>query len=93
MKTYFQPNLLIFFAPFTPFARLIRVAITSSSGYGIGLSLALPQTKPNPAVRQLVLRDFPRVTIGAVWAGKPSPLTTAFVEAAQAHVQQMAAAK
>lgn len=62
-------------------------------GYGIGLSLALPQTKPNPAVRQLVLRDFPRVTIGAVWAGKPSPLTTAFVEAAQAHVQQMAAAK
>lgn len=51
-------------------------------GYGLGLSLALPQTKPNPAVRQLVLGDFPLVTIGAVWAGKPSPLTTAFVEAA-----------
>ena len=62
-------------------------------GYGIGLSLALPQTKPNPAVRQLMLRDFPLVTIGAVWAGKPSPLTTAFVEAAQAHVKQMAAGK
>ena len=62
-------------------------------GYGIGLSLALPQTKRNPAVRQLMLRDFPLVTIGAVWAGKPSPLTTAFVEAAQAHVKQMAAGK
>ena len=62
-------------------------------GYGLGLSLALPQTKPNPAVRQLVLGDFPLVTIGAVWAGKPSPLTTAFVEAAQAHVKQMAAGK
>jgi DNA-binding transcriptional LysR family regulator len=56
-------------------------------GYGIGLSLALPQTKPNPGVRQLLLRDFAPVTIGALWAGKPTPLTTAFLEAAQRHVQ------
>ena len=62
-------------------------------GYGIGLSVALPQTKPNPNVRQLVLRDFQPVTIGALWAGKPTPLTTAFVEAALLHVKQLAAGK
>lgn len=58
-------------------------------GYGIGLSLALPQAKPNPALRQLLLRDFPPVTIGALWSGKPSALTTAFVEAAQKHVKEL----
>jgi DNA-binding transcriptional LysR family regulator len=60
-------------------------------GYGIGLSLALPQAKPNPGLRQLLLNDFPTVTIGAAWTGKPSPLTTAFVEAAQQHVKQLSA--
>jgi DNA-binding transcriptional LysR family regulator len=58
-------------------------------GYGIGLSLALPQAKPNPALRQLLLRDFPTVTIGALWSGKPMALTTAFVEAAQKHVKAL----
>jgi DNA-binding transcriptional LysR family regulator len=58
-------------------------------GYGIGLSLALPQTKATPGVRQLVLQDFPPVTIGAIWSGKPTPLTNAFVEAAQRHVQHL----
>ena len=58
-------------------------------GYGIGLSLALPQAKPNPALRQLLLRDFPTVTIGALWSGKPTALTTAFVEAAQKHVKAL----
>jgi DNA-binding transcriptional LysR family regulator len=58
-------------------------------GYGIGLSLALPQAKPTPGLRQIVLSDFPLVTMGALWAGKPTPLMTAFVEAAQRHVQQL----
>lgn len=58
-------------------------------GYGIGLSLALPQAKPNPAIRQLLLRDFPTVTIGALWSGKPTALTTAFVDAAQKHVKEL----
>ena len=62
-------------------------------GYGIGLSLAMPQAKANPAVRQLVLRDFPLLTIGALWAGKPTPLTTAFIEAAQQHVKGLVAGK
>jgi DNA-binding transcriptional LysR family regulator len=59
-------------------------------GYGIGLSLGLPQTRLIPNLRQLPLRDFPTVTIGAVWAGKPTPLTNAFVEAAQKHAKQLA---
>jgi DNA-binding transcriptional LysR family regulator len=60
-------------------------------GYGIGLSLALPQTKPSSNVRQLLLRDFPPVTIGALWSGKPTPLTLAFVHAAQEHAKQLTA--
>ena len=60
-----------------------------ANGYGIGLSLALPQAKPPAGIRQIVLSDFPPVTLGALWAGKPTPLTTAFVEAAQRRVQQI----
>jgi DNA-binding transcriptional LysR family regulator len=58
-------------------------------GYGIGLSLALPQAKPTPGLRQLVLTDFPLVTMGALWAGKATPLMKEFVDAAQRHVQQL----
>jgi DNA-binding transcriptional LysR family regulator len=61
----------------------------AARGYGIGLSLALPQAKPNASVRQLLLHDFPTVTIGALWVGKPTPLTNAFVEAAQQHAKQL----
>ena len=62
-------------------------------GYGIGLSLALPEAKPNPAVRQLLLPDFLLMTIGALWADEPTPLTTAFVEAAQQHVKALSVGK
>ncbi len=58
-------------------------------GYGIGLSLALPRTQPNPAVRTLVLEGFPKATIGALWQGKPTLLMQAFVDAAQAHAHQL----
>jgi DNA-binding transcriptional LysR family regulator len=60
-------------------------------GYGIGLAIALPQLKPNPQIKQLVLRDFPLTTIGALWVGKPTPLTTAFVDAALKHAKQLGA--
>ena len=60
-------------------------------GYGIGLSIALPQIKAGAELRRLVLRDFPTVTIGALWSGKPTLLTTAFVEAAQRHAKQLGA--
>ena len=61
----------------------------AARGYGIGLSIALPQMKPNPQLRQLALRDFPLTTIGALWVGKPTPLTTAFVDAALKHAKQL----
>jgi len=58
-------------------------------GYGIGLSLALPQARRNTAIRAMVLGDFPTMTIGALWQGKASPLMTAFVEAAREHVRSL----
>lgn len=58
-------------------------------GHGIGLALALPRRKRVAGLRELVLQDFPKATIGALWHGKPTPLTTAFVEAARQHVRQL----
>jgi DNA-binding transcriptional LysR family regulator len=57
--------------------------------YGIGLALALPREKPNPGIRELVLHDFPKVTIGAVWQGKPTALMQAFVDAALNRAKQL----
>jgi DNA-binding transcriptional LysR family regulator len=58
-------------------------------GYGIGLSIAVPRVKANSAIRELALHDFPTVTIGAVWQGKPSPLMLAFVSAAREHAKEL----
>lgn len=58
-------------------------------GYGVGLSVALPRGKQNSGMREFVLRDFPTVTIGALWQGKPSPVAMAFVEAAQQHAREL----
>lgn len=46
-------------------------------GFGIGLSLEVPGTRPPPGVRSLVLEAFPRLPIGLLWAGKLSPVAQA----------------
>jgi DNA-binding transcriptional LysR family regulator len=58
-------------------------------GYGIGLGLALPRVKANPNIREMPLLDFPKVMLGALWRGKPSALTMAFVEAAREHARTL----
>lgn len=49
-------------------------------GYGIGLSVAVPNPKYPPGVRALVLHEFKPVELGMLWAGKPSPVTQAFLD-------------
>lgn len=66
---------------------LIEAYVTR--GYGIGLSLAVPKKKANTAMRELVLHDFPVVTMGALWQGKPTPLVTEFMEAARQHAKEL----
>ena len=57
-----------------------------SSGFGIGLSLKLPQAKRISGVKLLPLSDFPNVGIGALWRGQLTPLGESLV----AHLKQHA---
>jgi DNA-binding transcriptional LysR family regulator len=41
-----------------------------ASGYGIGLTVAVPGFKPPPQLRALPLSDFPPVVVGVAWSGK-----------------------
>lgn len=48
-------------------------------GYGIGLTVDTPGFTPPEGIRALKLSNFPRVTIGATWAGKLSPIAQQFL--------------
>lgn len=52
-------------------------------GYGIGLSIAVPNTKPPKNLRALPLESFAPVTFGVLWTGKPSPIVQALVDTIQ----------
>ncbi|MFL6596991.1 MAG: substrate-binding domain-containing protein [Chthoniobacterales bacterium] len=41
-----------------------------ASGYGIGLTVAVPGFRPPPPLRALPLSDFPPVVVGVAWSGK-----------------------
>jgi DNA-binding transcriptional LysR family regulator len=48
-------------------------------GYGIGLTVHTPGFKPPKGIRALILGHFPKVTIGAAWGGKLSPIARQFL--------------
>lgn len=50
------------------------------NGYGIGLSVAIPNAPLPPEVRAIGLPDFPVMTVGAMWRGKATPLAQAFID-------------
>ena len=54
-----------------------------ANGFGIGLSIAIPNGKLSPKVRALPLTGFTPVVVGALWRGKLSPVHQAFLEEAQ----------
>ncbi len=54
-----------------------------ANGYGIGLSVALPEITTRPGYRVLPLPHFPPLEIGLLWSGAPSPLVAAFQIEAQ----------
>jgi DNA-binding transcriptional LysR family regulator len=51
-----------------------------ANGFGIGLSVAVPQTKLAPNVRVAPLPDFAPVVLGVLWRGKTSALLQAFLD-------------
>lgn len=54
-----------------------------ANGYGIGLTLIVPKAPPPAKTRVLPLPDFPQVTIGALWIGKPTPILKTFLDRLQ----------
>lgn len=56
-----------------------------ANGYGIGLSVQLPQFRHSDKVRVLPLPPdpFAPVTIGALWQGRPTPLNRALLQTLQ----------
>ena len=56
------------------------ISTYAASGFGIGLSLALPGKKAPKGIRVLPLKDFPGVPIGALWRGQLSPVGQRIVD-------------
>ena len=49
-------------------------------GYGIGVTVDVPNTKYHPQVRPLALEGFELVTFGVLWQGRHTPLLDAFLK-------------
>ncbi|XHR28290.1 MAG: LysR family transcriptional regulator [Chthoniobacteraceae bacterium] len=58
-----------------------------ANGFGIGLTAAVPGTRCHPQVRRIPLDGFPPVTMGAVWAGKLSPIARHFLAEVEAQAK------
>ena len=58
-------------------ADLIEIYV--ASGFGLGVSVAIPGVKIHPGVRRIPLDGFDPVVVGALWRGKPTPLIKSFV--------------
>jgi DNA-binding transcriptional LysR family regulator len=50
-----------------------------ASGFGIGIAVQIPGVTIIPGVRMVPLPEFPKVAVGALWRGRPSPLVQTFV--------------
>ena len=60
-----------------------------SNGFGIGLSLNLPQARRTGGVKMLPLDDFPKVGIGALWRGRLTPLGESLVRHLKQHADTL----
>ena len=61
-----------------------------ANGFGIGLSVQVPNAKLLPSVRAVPLPDFSPVVIGALWRGKSSALLQAFLDEFQLRAKRFA---
>lgn len=67
------------------------VQIYVAHGYGIGVTVHLPELKSHPDVRVLPLMDFPRVTFGVLWQGRKSPVVQGMIEILATNAKKLAA--
>jgi len=50
------------------------IATYVAGGFGLGVSVAIPQVEFPRQIRAILLPDFSPVVVGALWRGKPKPL-------------------
>jgi len=62
-----------------------------ANGFGIGLSVQVPDAKGSPKVRTLSLPGFAPVTLGALWRGKASALLQVFLDEIQRRAKRFSA--
>jgi DNA-binding transcriptional LysR family regulator len=60
-----------------------------ANGFGVGLSVYVPQGRNLPEIRALPLVGFSPVVVGALWRGKPSNLLQAFLDEMQARAKRL----
>jgi DNA-binding transcriptional LysR family regulator len=60
-----------------------------ANGYGIGVTVGVPQMKLRPQVRVLPLDGFEPVKFGALWQGGKNPLLDTFLKIVQATARRM----
>jgi DNA-binding transcriptional LysR family regulator len=63
-----------------------------AEGFGLGLSVAVPKGRENPALRILPLPGFAPLVVAALWQGKLPPLPAKFLELVKAHAGTLTAA-
>ncbi|MHB8521745.1 MAG: LysR family transcriptional regulator [Limisphaerales bacterium] len=62
-----------------------------ASGFGIGLSVAIPKTAMPATIRAVALPGFEPVVVGALCHGKLTPLTRAFLDELQVRARLLSA--
>jgi len=60
-----------------------------SQGFGVGLTLALPNTRTPSGLKQLPLEDFPSIRIGALWRGRLTPLSRVVMDRLKEHAASL----
>ena len=60
-----------------------------AGGFGIGLSVIVPNGRLAPNVRALPLPDFGPVIMGALWRGKTSALLQSFLDEMQLRAKEI----
>lgn len=65
------------------------IAVYVAAGFGLGLSVAVPQLSFPEKIRAITLPDFPPVAVGALWRGKPTPLLKACLDEFQSRASAL----
>lgn len=75
--------------PTLELASLDLVAEYAAQGFGVGLVIDQPDSRPPAGTRRLRLENFPLLTYMAMWRGKPTPLIETFLEGASEMAEEL----